>query len=118
MSLLILAVSKVRSVLGFFRRVFRYELWNGSPGVFCKDFSAQKCPFCVPKTAKKKVLPVLGFFLEFCFCHGAFSAEFLNSRTADRSDSIVRRRKFWNRESLELKRIEHLSDAELDCLSP
>ena len=43
---------------------------------------------------------------------------FLNSRTADKSEGVARRRKFWNRESLELKRIKHLSDAELDCLSP
>ena len=31
---------------------------------------------------------------------------------------IVRLRKLWNRESWELKRIKHLSDEELECLSP
>ena len=34
------------------------------------------------------------------------------------SAGIVRLRKLWHQESLELKRIKHLSDEELECLSP
>ena len=50
--------------------------WNGSPGCFGRFFWAQKCPSCIPKTAKKKVLPALGLFSEFYFCYGAFSGGF------------------------------------------
>ena len=39
----------------------------------------------------------------------------LKLKKGDYSDGIVRLRKLWNRESLELKRIKHLSDAELEC---
>ena len=42
----------------------------------------------------------------------------LKCKKGNLSDGIVRLRKLWNRESLELKRIKHLSDAELECLSP
>ena len=43
---------------------------------------------------------------------------FLKLKTDDYSDGIVRLRKLWNWESRELKRIKHLSDAELQCHSP
>ena len=43
---------------------------------------------------------------------------FLQGKTKNFSEGIVRLRKLWNRESLELKRLKHLSDAELECHSP
>ena len=56
LSLFALRVFRVLFVLGFFlRRVFRNELWNGSPWFFGEDFWAQKkALYCVPKTAKEK----------------------------------------------------------------
>ena len=48
----------------------------------------------------------------------AASGTFLKRKKGNYSDGVVRFRKLWNRESLELKRLKHLSDAELECLSP
>ena len=42
----------------------------------------------------------------------------LKGKKRDLSAGIVRLRKLWHQESLELKRIKHLSDEELECLSP
>ena len=55
LSLFILWFFRALSVLFFFRRVFRNELWNGSPGVFGGGiFGPKNALFCVPKTAKEK----------------------------------------------------------------
>ena len=43
---------------------------------------------------------------------------FLKLKKGNYSDGIVRLRKLWNCESWELKRIKHLSGAELECHSP
>ena len=48
----------------------------------------------------------------------AIGSHFSSSRKGTTLTAVVRLRKLWNRESLELKRIKHLSDAELECLSP
>ena len=42
----------------------------------------------------------------------------LKCKKGNLSEGIVRLRKLWHRESRELKRIKHLSDEELECLSP
>ena len=42
----------------------------------------------------------------------------LQGKTRNLSAGIVRLGKLWNQESLELKRIKHLSDEELERLSP
>ena len=49
----------------FCQRIFRNELWNGSPGFF--GVFVPKMPFCGPQTARIKVLPVLGFFRSSIF---------------------------------------------------
>ena len=43
---------------------------------------------------------------------------YLKYKKGNLSEGVVRLRKLWSSESLELKRIKHLSDAELECLSP
>ena len=43
---------------------------------------------------------------------------FLKRRKGNYSGGVVRLRKLWNIESLDLKRVKHLPDAELECLSP
>ena len=42
----------------------------------------------------------------------------LKCKKGNLSAGTVRLRKLWHRESQELKRIKHLSDEELECLSP
>ena len=42
----------------------------------------------------------------------------LKCKKGNLSVGIVRLRKLWHRESQELKRIKHLPDEELECLSP
>ena len=55
LSLLILRFSKVRSILGFFfRRVFRHELWNGSPGFFGRFFGPKNAHFASRKRRRRK----------------------------------------------------------------
>ena len=56
----------------FFGDFFATNFGMGVRGFVGRSFWAQKCPFCVPKTAKRKVLLVLGFFFGVFFCYGAF----------------------------------------------
>ena len=71
------AVFQSSVCLRFLSEGFRNELWNGSPVFFLGGgFLSQKCPFCVPKTAKRKVIPVLGFFWSFIFLMARFYGGF------------------------------------------
>ena len=60
----------------FVRRVFRNELWDGSPEFLGRIFGPKKSPFLRPENGKDKVLPFLGIFRSSIFVTARFCGGF------------------------------------------